>query len=189
MKSPRRANKFIQLPVWLLVVFVINMFMVDAAVLNHFFFTGEVLGTTTGDTCPNACIARINQMAGKSTGNVKEYYIPLGSGTNNTDAWSDVAGASAYIDTSSYGKMKKVTFEATISVPTGSQKVWVRLYNSTDMHPVWYSEISTDNSGPILLASPAITLDSGNKLYQVQIKSQLKGLTNLTQSRVHITTQ
>lgn len=164
--------------------------VIDTLILKQMFFSGNVLGTTTSDTCPNACIARINQMAGKSSSaSAKEYYVPLGSGANSTDSWTDVAGASAYIDTTAYNKIKIATFEATVNVPSGSQKVWVRLYNSTDKHPVWYSEVSTDNSGPIVLTSPTITLDSGNKLYQVQMKSQLKGLTNLTQSRIHITTQ
>lgn len=190
MKLVHHTNKNILIPRWLLVVFVINVLIIDAVVLKHLFFSGAVLGTTTNETCPNACIAQINQVVGKTSANsAKEYYVPLGSGTNSTDTWTDVAGASAYIDTVSYGKIKKATFEATISVPSGSQQVWVRLYNSTDKHPVWYSEVSTDNSGPILLVSPAITLDSGNKLYQVQMKSQLKGFTNLTQSRIHITTQ
>jgi len=129
-------------------------------------------------------------MTGKisSQTNVKEYYVPLGSGTNASDDWTDVAGASASIDTAAYGKIKRVALEATISQPVSSQKIWVRLYNASDKHPVWYSEVSTDNAGPILLTSSALSLDSGNKLYQVQMKTQLKGVTHLTQSRVHITT-
>lgn len=172
----------------LLLVLVINTLVLDAILLARFFDHRSVLGETTTDACPSACIARINQIAGRATSSVKEYYVPLGSGTNATNDWADVSGASASIDTASYGKMKKVTLEATIAQPVSSQKVWVRLYNSTDKHPVWYSEISTDNAGPILLISPAITLDAGNKLYQVQMKTQLKGLTSLTQSRIHITT-
>jgi len=175
----------------LLVLFlVLNLLVLDGVILWQLVNTGNVLGTTSSDACPSACIARINQIAGKtsSSSNVKEYYVPLGSGTNASDDWADVSGASAYVDTASYGKMKKVTFEATISQPVSSQKVWVRLFNATDKHHVWYSEVATDDAGPILLASPAITLDTGNKLYQVQMKTQLKGLTSLTQSRIHIIT-
>jgi len=43
-------------------------------------------------------------------------------------------------------------------------------------------------AGPELLTSQAVALDSGNKLYQVQMKSQLGITTNLLQSRVHIIT-
>lgn len=167
-----------------------NILILDIIVIAKIRNTGTVLGTTSNDTCPSSCIARINQVAGKTstTNGVKEYFVPLGSGTNATSDWSDVTGASAYIDTSSYGRLKKVTFEATISQPVSSQKIWIRLFNATDKHPVWNSEISTDNAGPILLISPTITLDSGNKQYQVQMKTQLNGVTNLTQSRIHITT-
>lgn len=168
---------------------LLNTLVLDAFFLHQFFVKRNVLGTSTSATCPAACITKINQMAGKTVSSTaKEYYVPLGSGSNTTNDWADVAGASASIDTASYGKIKQVMFEATVTVPAGSQKVWVRLFNATDKHPVWFSEVTTDSSGPVLLASPAITLDKGNKVYQVQMKTQLKILTNLVQSHVRITT-
>ena len=172
-----------------MVTLLLNTLVLDALFLYHFFGKGNVLGTTTTSACPSACITKINQMAGKTvSSSAKEYYVPLGSGTNTTDEWTDIAGASASIDTASYGRIKQATFEATVTVPSGSQKIWVRLFNATDKHPVWFSEVTTDSSGPILLMSPAITLDKGNKVYQVQMKTQLKNLTNLVQSRMRITT-
>lgn len=189
MASSKHQSSTLHLLPILILFLIINILILDGIFLYRIVDKNEVLGTSTGDTCPSACIARINQIAGKTTTtSVKEYFVPLGSGTNSTDDWTDVAGASAYIDTTAYGKMKKVTFEATVSQPVSSQKVWVRLYNATDKHPVWYSEMSTDNAGPLLLTSSPMSLDTGNKLYQVQMKTQLKGVTNLTQSRVHITT-
>ena len=128
----------------------------------------NVLGTT--DT-----VATVNT--------VKEFYVPLGTGTVGSTDWTDVKGAAAHIDTKLYGKFKKVTFEASISVPSGTASV--RLFNATDKHPVWYSEMTLSNAGPELLTSSGITLDGGNKLYQVQMKSQLGATTNLLQSRVH----
>ena len=117
---------------------------------------------------------------------LKEAYIPLGTGVNNATDWVDVKGAAAYVNTGSYGAMKKVTFEASIGVPSGNQTAYVRLYNATDKHPVWYSEMTMAGAGPELLTSTPITLDSGNKLYQVQMKSQLGAASNLLQARVHI---
>lgn len=173
---------------WITGFLVINALVLDAVVLYQFFMKGAVLGTTSAEVCPTACVAKINQMAGKTvSATAKEYYVPLGSGTNAADDWVDVSGASATIDTASYGKMKQVTFEATIST-VGSQKMWVRLYNATDKHPVWYSEVSTEKSGPELLTSPPIKLDAGNKLYQVQMKTQLKAPSTLVQSRIKIVT-
>jgi len=127
----------------------------------------NVLGTT--DT-----VATVNT--------VKEFYVPLGTGTVGSTDWTDVKGAAAKL----YGKFKKVTFEASVSVPSGTASV--RLFNATDKHPVWYSEMTLANAGPELLTSSAIALDSGNKLYQVQMKSQLGATTNLLQARVHIIT-
>ncbi len=189
MAAHRSAPRRFSLPAWLLGFVALNLLFVDALIIHQFVAKGAVLGTSSSDTCPAACIAKINQVAGKTvSGTAKEYYVPLGSGTNTTADWSDVVGASAHIDTAAYGKIKQATFEATVTVPAGSQTVWVRLFNATDKHPVWSSEVTTESSGPILLTSKPLTLDAGNKLYQVQIKTQLKALTNLVQSRVRITT-
>lgn len=189
MKLRRGGKQSLNLIVGLFGFIVVNLLVLDAVILHQVFTKGAVLGTTSADACPSACIAKINQMAGKTVSSTaKEYYVPLGSGSNTTNDWTDVAGASAYIDTASYGRIKIATFEATVTVPAGSQKVWVRLFNATDKHPVWFSEMTTDNASPTLLTSEAITLDSGNKLYQVQMKTQLKAPTNLVQSRVRIIT-
>lgn len=189
MASHRNIKTSSRYPVWLVGLLACNILVLDAVILHQIFTKGAVLGTTSADTCPSACIAKINQMAGKTVSSTaKEYYVPLGSGSNTTNDWTDVSGASAYIDTASYGRIKTATFEATVTVPAGSQKVWVRLFNATDKHPVWFSEMTTDNASPTLLTSEAITLDGGNKLYQVQMKTQLKAPTNLVQSRVRIIT-
>lgn len=116
---------------------------------------------------------------------VKEYFVPLGSGTNQTSDWTDVPGVQATIDFGKYPNIKEVKFEASVHVPTANQYVYVRLYNVTDKHPVWYSDVSM-NSPTALLTSQPIIYDEGEKLYQVQMKTQLKFLANLVQSRIHI---
>ncbi|MEK7092836.1 MAG: hypothetical protein AAB907_04390, partial [Patescibacteria group bacterium] len=65
-------------------------------------------------------------------------------------------------------------------------KAYVRLFNATDKHPVWYSDLFLEGGATQLLISPAIQLDSGSKLYAVQMKTSLKFETNLLQSRLHI---
>lgn len=117
----------------------------------------------------------------------REYHIYLGSGINTTDDWTDVAGLQAYVDSTKYGTISKVTFDATVRVPTGNQTVWVRLYNVTDKHPVWYSEMTMNGNGPALLTtSQNLTLGTGQKLYQVQMKSQLKHQAYVDGSRLRI---
>ncbi len=116
---------------------------------------------------------------------VKDYFIPLGTGTNQTIDWTDVSGAVAAVDFGRYESIKEVRFEASVNVPSASQIVWVRLFNKTDKHPVWYSEVSTSNSSAYLTSVPLI-YDTGEKEYQVQMKTQLQGLTNLNQARIHV---
>lgn len=152
------------------------------------------------DICPESCISQIDKAVSKNTrqtqtsqviynASVKEFYIPFGSGMNSSDEWSDIPGLQAYIDFNSYGSIKKVTFEASVRVPTGNQTAGVRLFNVAAAHPVWFSEVTFTGGGtPQLLISQPITLDSGNNLYKIQMKTQLKYNAYLDQARVHITT-
>lgn len=155
-------------------------------------------------SCPQNCLSEIKtatsslsfitpsvskQTTTSTASTVKEFYLPLGSGTNATDDWSDVVGAQIYADPSRYTKIKQVVFEASVRVPNANEDVYVRLYNDTDKHAVWFSDLffpsgTTSN----FLVSPPITLDPGNKLYKVQMKTQLKATANLDQARIHINT-
>lgn len=130
----------------------------------------------------------VSESLNSSVPSTKEFFVPLGSGTNSLDEWTDVAGAQAYIDRSQYGLIKSVVFEASAYIPNGNQTIRVRLFNVTDKHPVWLSEMSHEGGAAKLLVSEPITLDPGNKLYQVQMKNQLKDKVNLVQARVRITT-
>lgn len=119
---------------------------------------------------------------------VKEFFVPFGSGSSSADDWQDVPGLKATLDPANYGSIKTVTFEATVRIPTGNEIAYVRLYNVSDKHPVWFSDVSLDGGTPQLLISKPITLDSGNKTYQIQMKTSLKFQAFLDQSRLHIIT-
>lgn len=164
------------------------------------------------DACPISCVAKINQATSsmniqpterpaktvsKKTetssspiqigSSVKEFYIPFGSGSSSAGDWTDIPGLQAYVDSTQYGKIRSVVFEATIRIPTGNQIGYARLFNATDKHPVWFSEVSLEGGTPKLLTSAPITLDKGNKLYQVQMRTSLKYQTFLDQARLRIT--
>lgn len=126
-----------------------------------------------------------------STANVsREYYVPFGSGSGSSSDWQDVPGLQAYVDNASYPNIKSIVFEASLHIPTGNQTAGVRLYNVTDGHPVWNSEINFNgNTSSVFLNSQAVSLDTGNKLYKVQMKTQLQFQAILDQSRLHITTK
>lgn len=117
----------------------------------------------------------------------QEFIIYLGTGEGNADDWVDVGGAASYIDSSKYGGIKAVVFEASLFTPTGSQWAYARLFNTTDKHPVWSSDVYIEGGEAKTLTTP-ITLNSGNKRYQVQMKTQLKHKTLLRSARVRITT-
>lgn len=164
------------------------------------------------DACPVSCVAKINQATSSLTilvtekpaktlnkkveapssaiqigSSVKEYYIPFGSSSSSAEDWTDIPGLQAYVDSARYGRIKSVVFEATIRIPTGNQIAYARLFNATDKHPVWFSEVSLEGGTPKLLTSAPITLDKGNKLYQVQMKTSLKYQSFLDQARLRIT--
>ncbi len=161
------------------------------------------------NACPASCLSEIKEatrsvklavsitptptkisptQAQVSSSLVKEFFVPFGSGSNSSDDWQDIAGLRATLDLANYGNIKTVTFEATIRIPTGNEVAYARLYNVTDKHPVWFSDVSLDGGTPQLLISKPITLDSGNKTYQVQMKTSLKFQAFLDQSRLHIIT-
>ncbi|HVZ58621.1 MAG TPA: hypothetical protein VG935_02615 [Patescibacteria group bacterium] len=116
----------------------------------------------------------------------KEYFVPLGSGTTQGSDWTDVPGVVTSLDFSHYDHIKEVHFEASVYVPTANESVWVRLYNVTDKHPVWNSEIEMTGGSSAYLTSPSLSTDSGTKLYQVQMKTQLPVAATLVQSKIHI---
>lgn len=146
--------------------------------------------------CPKSCISEIRQATSSSeqknytqtiiTSSVKESLITLGTGTNTSTDYENVPTTQVFIDPSKYGNIKSIKFEVSIAVPTANQFVYVRLYNITDKNPVWNSEMYMSGGPSVDLTSEPITLPEGRKLYVVQMKSQLKHLTNLNQARLRI---
>ena len=160
------------------------------------------------DICPQSCVAQIHEATASykpisqpsatttsktapvSTSKVKEFFVPFGSGSSSAGDWQDVLALQSYIDSANYGDIKSIAFEASVHVPTGNQTASVRLFNATDKHPVWSSEVLFNGGGtPQFLVSKPITLDQGNKLYQVQMKTQLQFQAILDQARIHIITK
>ena len=121
-----------------------------------------------------------------SKNNIKDYFISFGSGTNSSSDWADVEGLQVSFDLGNYVNIKEVRFEVSTQIPTGNQIIWIRLYNKTDNHPVWNSEVSA-NGASSYVVSDALIYDNGKKTYQVQMKTQLNFPANITQSRIHVT--
>jgi len=174
-------------------IIALNLLILDIFIIRYFFqIPTGVLGTTTAtvrtQACPQACIDTFQTYASGYTSSAKEHYVTLGTGSGYAGDWSDVTGIEATIDTTQYRKIKTATFEATAGIPSGSGTVSLRLFNATDKHPVWYSDVSMSGSGPVALTSQPITLDAGKKLYKVQIKTQLQYPASVLQARIHVIT-
>ena len=139
---------------------------------------------------PKPTPAPVQQGNSVQASQVKEYYVPFGSGSGSSSDWQNVPGLQASVDSSAYTGIKSVVFEASLHIPTGNETASVRLYDVTQNHPVWNSEIDFNgNTNSVFLASPSISLDAGNNVYAVQLKTQLQYNAVLDQSRIHITTQ
>lgn len=210
-------SRFILFSPWgllflLLIIIIGNLFILDVALFwnqqpnekssskvttptkSH-----EIQLSPTQGACDDQCKEEIIKEVSKSikittvnttsTANtVKENFVTLGSGSSTASDWTDVPGAQSYIDSTSYGRIKSVAFEASLHTPTGNQTAYARLFNVTDQHPVWNSDVMIEGGSPQLKISQNITLDKGSKLYQVQMKTQLSHRTNLENARVHINT-
>ncbi|MBI5465487.1 hypothetical protein HY946_02665 [Candidatus Gottesmanbacteria bacterium] len=134
---------------------------------------------------PKTTPASVNPVV-SYTSSVKEFFVPFGSGSSSAKDWQDVSGLAANVDSTNYPRVKKITFEASIHIPTGNETAYVRLYNSSDKHPVWFSEMSLEGGTAQFLTSQPVSLDSGGKTYQVQMKTSLGYPAILDQARLHI---
>ena len=140
---------------------------------------------TETDICPAACLEAITE---STTGGitqatpvptpvfslaVKEIYIPLGTGSTTSQNWTEISGMEAVIDMANYPNVKSIIFEASLRIPTANGVVHAKLYNVTEQHDVWYSEVSSEGPVSSRMESGNITFASGRKLYRVMMKSTM----------------
>lgn len=118
----------------------------------------------------------------------RESFVTVGNGSFNSEYdWGDVPGAQVTINGGSYGAITSAVFEATVNEPNGAQDVSLRLYNVTDGHPVWNSEMFFPSGGATrFLVSPQITIEPKAAVYQVQMKTQFRTNASLDLARIHL---
>ncbi|GEM_PF-1538070 len=118
----------------------------------------------------------------------KEIFIPIGSASIKNGTYTDLAGLEITIDTDKYPKIESAVFEASINVEGGNGRMYAQLYNATDKHPVWFSELSTSSSASVFSTSKSITLDTGIRTYRVQAKTDITDFSaNVNNARIKIT--
>lgn len=124
-------------------------------------------------TTPQPTIFNSYPMEVVKTKDIREIYIPLGTGATKSSTWDALEGIEAALDTQKYDSIKEAYFQASIRVPTGNGKVFAKLFNETDKHDVWFSEVTNEGSTAVLKEAK-ITLTPGSKLYRVYLKSSLE---------------
>lgn len=150
----------------------------------------------TQDSCGEDCQDYIDEQISQLETNVisqdiqnnsvEEVYIPLGTATTQLANYQSVPGLEAQIDSTKYPNIATATFEATVTNPNASQQVWLQLFDATNNHPVWYSQVTYQGGGSSTLISSPITLSQGNVTYQVQAQTQLQAPAQITNARVHL---
>ncbi|MBP6913223.1 MAG: hypothetical protein KBC00_01285 [Candidatus Levybacteria bacterium] len=159
----------------------------------------QQLGTT--DVCPNTCLAAIKTATSslKLTQNVtntttqqissgsNEYFVPFGAATGASQgSFSTLSALQAYMNISNYSNVASVVLEVSI---TSNGIASVQLYDATDGNVIPNSQVTTQGGSPQLLISGPLSLPAGNKLYQIQIQTQLNSPATIDQARLHITLQ
>ena len=155
-------------------------------------------------SCPQSCLTLISQTAKTPTSapsinttiittsstepTERELYIPLGSGATAKSDWDDLTTTDTLIDTSKYGTIKEAYFNVILKNPSKTGDAQARLYNVTDKHPVWNSEVRMDSLSEKQLASPKISLDTGSKLYRVQATSGLSAQITIDNAKLRLIT-
>lgn len=149
------------------------------------------------DTCPAVCLEAIAEATGESaqvaptpatavSSGVKEIYIPLGSGSTQSITYVELSGIESVIDMGNYPKVKEIIFEATMRIPTANGRVYAKLFNVTDKHDAWYSEVYAEGSSGYRAESGNVVLAPGRKLYRVMMKSTMGYEAILDSARIKI---
>lgn len=103
----------------------------------------------------------------------KEIFIPIGSGSTNSNSYAVLSGAQVMIDTTKYSAIDSVKFEANIWVEGGNGRAYAELLNVTDNNPMIESLISSPKGVGDFQSSGNVPIPSGSKTYGIVAKTDL----------------
>jgi hypothetical protein len=118
----------------------------------------------------------------------KEIFIPIGSGSTNSNSYEDLPGLEVTIDTSKYSEIESVVFEASLRVEGGNGRAYAQLKNVSDNNPFFESMISSSSGAGEVKISGNIPIPSGSKKYGVRAKTDITNFAaHVENARIKIT--
>ncbi len=110
--------------------------------------------------------------------------IYLGSGSSDSRDWK-TSGVEITLNSSDYPIGTKMKFEAGLSIIGG--EAWARLKNKTTGGIISLSEVSHNTSTTTWKGSPAFSLEAGNNVYEVELRSTSGEVATMQGSRLILT--
>lgn len=111
--------------------------------------------------------------------------VTLGGGITQSSDWEELPGTEIVLRGSDFPGTTRVYFEAIMHIPTGNGQMSAKLYNVTDKHDVWFSEVSAVGSQASRFEAQ-ISIEPEQKVYRVKVKSSLGYQAVLDTARMRI---
>ena len=115
---------------------------------------------------------------------IREYFIPLGSGSISNTEWADVQSAQATVNSDRYGEVVNVYFEASLQAINGT--VEARILDKTTSEVIHESNISHNTSEYAWKSSKPFLIGPGGKTFIVQMKSSTGETVEMSQARLKV---
>lgn len=115
---------------------------------------------------------------------IREQTIFIGSGSSSDTNWRDIDTASIELNSYNYPSVRRVVFEATLSILGG--EAGARLINKTTGEVIYPSAVSHNTSTATTKLSGSFNLESGSNIYIVQLRSSSNEMAVLDGARLRM---
>lgn len=118
----------------------------------------------------------------------KEIFIPLGSGSTNSNSYADLSGTDVSIDLTKYSGVQSIVFQASVWVDGGNGRAYARIINVDDNNPYFESQISSNSGAGSVQNSTNIPMPYSTKVYRIQAKTDITNFAaHIENARIKIT--
>ncbi len=129
----------------------------------------------------------IKEVARQATPQPQIAYIPLGSGGSTINMnWTDLAGSEFVFDLADYSAHAKVYWQGNIKAKDLNSRCYARIYDSTNLRAVDFSEQSTAKTTFETLTSSQLMIWAGENHHKLQIKSLNGSMCSLESAKLKV---